>query len=244
MTWVFTHSTAAGADRLLLLAIADHAGDDGGDAWPSVPTLARKTGMSERTVQRGIGRLVDGGHLAVDRCAGRRGTNRYRVLMPPAGGATVSPGTPAAAAHDRCRTATGDGLTPVTQPCHPGGDVQVSPERPGTSFTPQPPASGGRPAEHRTAQSRPSRADGTSPRARHAAAERTAQLRRHEAAADQRAARQQAIAVCDRCDSRGYLPGGLVCDHDPHTPARAARGLALVRAALAERATAGQGVRA
>ncbi len=81
MTWVFTHSTSAGADRLLLLAIADHAGDDGDDAWPSVPTLASKTGISERSVQRGIGRLVEGGHLTVERCAGRGGTNRYRVVM-------------------------------------------------------------------------------------------------------------------------------------------------------------------
>ncbi|MDP9428494.1 MAG: helix-turn-helix domain-containing protein [Actinomycetota bacterium] len=76
MTWVFTHSSSAGADRLLLLAIADHAGNDGDDAWPSVPTLARKTGFSERSVQRGVARLEAGGHLAVERGDGRGGTNR------------------------------------------------------------------------------------------------------------------------------------------------------------------------
>jgi len=233
MSWVFAHSTAAGADRLLLLAIADHANDDGGDAWPSVPTLARKTGTSERTVQRGLSRLEAGGHLAVERCAGRGGTNRYRVLM-----------TSATAARQARHTVTGDDLAPVTQPRRPGGDSQASPERPERPFSPQPPASGGR-TIHATA--RPSRADGTSPRALRATANLAARVQRHESAADQRATRRRAVEACHRCDTAGYVPGGGVCDHDPGTPARAARGVALVRAALAERTstpTARQAVRA
>ena len=240
MSWVFTHSTAAGADRLLLLAIADHAGDDGGDAWPSVPTLARKTGTSERTVQRGLSRLEAGGHLAVERCAGRGGTNRYRVLMAPAAGASLSPAATAAAARGGRHAGTGDDLAPVTQPRRPGGDGQVSPERPERPFSPQPPASGGptattTTATRCTASARPSRADGTSPRAVRAAADLAARVQRHESAADQRATRRRAIEACHRCDAAGYVPGGGVCDHDPGTPARAARGVALVRAALAER---------
>jgi hypothetical protein len=52
------------ADKLLLLALADNANDEG-LCWPSVATLARKAGMDERTVQRAIGRLVAAGHVTV-----------------------------------------------------------------------------------------------------------------------------------------------------------------------------------
>ena len=214
MTLVFSHSTAAGADRLLLLAIADHAGDDGDDAWPSVPTLARKTGISERSVQRGISRLVDGGHLAVTRCAGRNGTNRYRVLMaPPRGRQSV----------------TGDDLTPVTELRHPGGDTQVSPERPVRPSSPLPP----KPTASRA--TRPSRSQGTNPRAVAVASDRQERERAQAAQEAERSARCRAVAHCVRCDSSGYLPGGHVCDHDPETPARVARGMQLVRAELARR---------
>jgi hypothetical protein len=34
MTWVWQHSRADGNVRLVLLAIADSANDDGLDAWP------------------------------------------------------------------------------------------------------------------------------------------------------------------------------------------------------------------
>ena len=40
-------------DKLVLLALADCANDEG-LAWPSIATLARKTGCSERTVQRSL----------------------------------------------------------------------------------------------------------------------------------------------------------------------------------------------
>jgi Helix-turn-helix domain len=40
-------------DKLVFLALADCANDEG-IAWPSIATIARKTGVSERTVQRSI----------------------------------------------------------------------------------------------------------------------------------------------------------------------------------------------
>lgn len=52
------------ADKLLLLALADNANDEG-LCWPSVATLGRKTGMDPRTVQRVIGRLAEAGHVTV-----------------------------------------------------------------------------------------------------------------------------------------------------------------------------------
>ena len=38
------------AEKLVLLAVADFA-DDNGAAWPSIPTLARKSSLSEDTVK-------------------------------------------------------------------------------------------------------------------------------------------------------------------------------------------------
>lgn len=81
MSWVWDHSTSAGADRLVLLAIADSANDQGRDAYPSVTTIARKAKMDKRTVQRSLRSLVAAGELAVAEFAGQNGTHRYRVIM-------------------------------------------------------------------------------------------------------------------------------------------------------------------
>lgn len=81
MSWVWDHSPVGGTERLVLLAIADCADDAGANAWPSVATLARKVRLDERTVQRVIRRLVDGGHLAVSASAGGRSSNRYTVII-------------------------------------------------------------------------------------------------------------------------------------------------------------------
>lgn len=88
MSWVWEHSRAAGIDRLVLLAIADAANDDGAQAWPSGETLARKTGVNLRTVQRSMRRLVDLGEVSVKTNAGKNGANVYRVHM-----TTPTPGT-------------------------------------------------------------------------------------------------------------------------------------------------------
>lgn len=88
MTWVWAHSPAQGTDRLILLAIADSADDDGGNAWPSEATLADKAKVSERTVRRSIRSLEEMGVLTVEPHAGGlpetrpdRRPNRYKVHM-------------------------------------------------------------------------------------------------------------------------------------------------------------------
>jgi DNA-binding MarR family transcriptional regulator len=80
MNWVWENSPAKGTELLLLLAIADAADDQGGNAFPSVNTLARKTRMSRRTVQRLVGQLESEGLITV-RQAGGRDSNRYTILM-------------------------------------------------------------------------------------------------------------------------------------------------------------------
>lgn len=81
MTWVWERSQSKGVDRLVLLAIADCAADDGANAFPSMAKLAEKTGLTGRGVQKCIARLVTLGELSVHLNAGPRGCNRYRVTM-------------------------------------------------------------------------------------------------------------------------------------------------------------------
>jgi hypothetical protein len=83
---VLHHSRATGVDKLVLLGIANHAGDGG--AWPTIDTLARYANATERTVQRALAKLVRAGELAVDRQAGGTANlhpylrpNRYDVLL-------------------------------------------------------------------------------------------------------------------------------------------------------------------
>lgn len=84
MSWVWDQSLPSNA-KIVLLAIADHAGDDGRDAWPSIARLARMTGYSTRQVQRIIGELVRHEVLAIEHpggfVEGRNRTPRYRVVM-------------------------------------------------------------------------------------------------------------------------------------------------------------------
>jgi hypothetical protein len=83
MSDVFDYSEATGNDRLVLLAIADEADDDGTNAYPGVATLARKVRLPERTVMRCLDRLENSGELSVVRPEkpGRGKFNRYRVCL-------------------------------------------------------------------------------------------------------------------------------------------------------------------
>ena len=81
MTWVWNHSRSRHGARLVLLAIADCASGDGGNAWPSNAELQRKAGLGERAVQSAIGELAKLGELEVRYNDGPGGCNRYRVIM-------------------------------------------------------------------------------------------------------------------------------------------------------------------
>lgn len=56
-------SEARLAHRLVMVALADYAHDDGTNAFPSVPTIARKARVDERTVQRALRELEEAGEL-------------------------------------------------------------------------------------------------------------------------------------------------------------------------------------
>lgn len=96
VSWVLKHSEAKLGQRLVLLALADRAEDDGTNAWPAVSSLARDTRLSERQVQYCLRALEQAGAI---KCTGTRrvqgqrggGVNVYAVLMTK--GANTAPQT-------------------------------------------------------------------------------------------------------------------------------------------------------
>ncbi|MBP8291458.1 MAG: helix-turn-helix domain-containing protein [Caldilineaceae bacterium] len=80
MARVWDDSMHTGSALLMLLAIADHANDEG-VCWPSVETLAAKARVQARQAQNLIAHLVESGELAVQRGAGRRNTSIYVVTI-------------------------------------------------------------------------------------------------------------------------------------------------------------------
>jgi hypothetical protein len=94
MTHVFKRYPEGGNERLLALAIADHARPDGTQVYPSVALLAEMTRQSERSVQRLMSAMLVTGWLQlVRKSTGRRGdTNEYRICPQwIAGGPCVPP---------------------------------------------------------------------------------------------------------------------------------------------------------
>lgn len=93
-------------DKLVMLALADCA-NDGGDCWPSIATVARKSGVSERSVQRAIRWAQEAGLIEREEVVGKgckyRLTPRHAVTPTPdtvtgrqpdgATGATQTPDT-------------------------------------------------------------------------------------------------------------------------------------------------------
>jgi len=86
MSAVWDSSRSTGNARLVLLAIADSADHDGTNAWPAVATIATKTRLSRRTVQRQIKELVALGELAVvagpSHISSQFRPNGYEIFLP------------------------------------------------------------------------------------------------------------------------------------------------------------------
>lgn len=68
-------------ERLLLLALADFA-DDNGVCWPSVATLAHRACISTGHTRRLITRLIADGRIVAERSGGGAGiTSRYQLMI-------------------------------------------------------------------------------------------------------------------------------------------------------------------
>lgn len=75
-------------EKMVLLVIADHASDDGTEAWPSQATIAKKASISVRTVQRSVNNLVAQGYLWLEKhqggsvnCRDDRRPHRYTIVL-------------------------------------------------------------------------------------------------------------------------------------------------------------------
>lgn len=78
VVWVLNHSEAAGADRLVLIALASH--QNGRVARPAVTRLCEETLLQRRSVFRSLARLEESKAIEViHRGPGRGGTNAYFV---------------------------------------------------------------------------------------------------------------------------------------------------------------------
>ena len=78
MAWAWRQQLS-GPEKLVLMAIADHADDDG-ICWPGNAHIARKCNLSQRSVQRHIKNLIDNGYMTAHRRyreTGGQTSNRY-----------------------------------------------------------------------------------------------------------------------------------------------------------------------
>lgn len=82
MTWVFDHSDTTGSDRLVLLALANHADSLGRNAHPSIDLIAYEARVHRSTAARSLARLKEMGAIELEQAGGGRGrVSHYRVVM-------------------------------------------------------------------------------------------------------------------------------------------------------------------
>jgi DNA-binding MarR family transcriptional regulator len=134
MSKVWEMSSRRDGELLVLLAIADHANDDGA-AYPSIPKLAQKARLTERQARKVIRKLEEAGELRVERSnGGRNRCNRYFIVLPgnpeqktllkepgfnnpvPEGRKTLSPRTGAYNRHITVNKRVSSKAAPLTDP--------------------------------------------------------------------------------------------------------------------------------
>ena len=63
MGLIFDSRTLSSTEKLIMLALADHANDEGKSIYPSQNRLSLKTGLARGTVNKHIQILIDKGYL-------------------------------------------------------------------------------------------------------------------------------------------------------------------------------------
>ena len=96
MTYVWDHSNHSGTELLMLLALADHANDDG-ICWPSIARLAARCRIQPRQAINVLHKLEQAGDITVQRGGGRGLVSHYCIKG--AAHCTVSTPSPAKAPH-------------------------------------------------------------------------------------------------------------------------------------------------
>ena len=75
MNWAWDQPVAKATNKLVLLALADHANADG-ECWPSMKRIARRSDISTRHVSRAINELIEIG--LVEKAGRRRHGGQFR----------------------------------------------------------------------------------------------------------------------------------------------------------------------
>lgn len=91
MVWAWSHNDLSSTETFVLLALADHANDDG-LCWPGQKGLADKTKLARSSIQQVIGRLKDKGKLEIiprQDPVGRPLANLYQLCVSQGGKAHV-----------------------------------------------------------------------------------------------------------------------------------------------------------
>lgn len=89
MSAVFEATDLTPTEKLVALAMADHASDDGRNVYPGYARLGLKTGCDKRTIQRTISALMDKGWIKVER---KHTHTKPTIFAFVRGGGPVSPG--------------------------------------------------------------------------------------------------------------------------------------------------------
>jgi hypothetical protein len=118
MSWVWDQNIERD-EKFVLLAYADHADHEGNNIYPAVATIAKKTGYSERSVQR-ITRQLVAHEWLIDNGVSQYQTHNFSIpiyrgdkMTPPTDGGTDE------------AVLGGDNLAGVTE-LHRGGDTHVT----------------------------------------------------------------------------------------------------------------------
>lgn len=118
------------SEKMVLLVIADHASDDGTEAWPSQRLIAEKASLTIRTVQRCVNSLQEQGWLHMEKRAGGslncrddRRPNKYTIHVGKLRGETASPrkkrGEIEAEDEAKSTPSTGRNTRPMNHPLEP-----------------------------------------------------------------------------------------------------------------------------
>ena len=133
MSAVFESKTLGPTERLVMLALADHADDDG-KCYPSVLRLCERTGLSERAVQTNVKKLIEAGYLSVHFGGGKGHANLYFISANPAGNAPYEAAKPRTkCTPQEMHPAAGAPQTPQQVRSNPAADA---PEPSGTTKEP------------------------------------------------------------------------------------------------------------
>lgn len=89
MAAIFESTTLGPTERLIMLALADHADDDG-RCYPSIQRLCQRTGLSERAVRTNLRALEKSRYIRTEKGGGRGGTSLYFISVNQAADAPFS----------------------------------------------------------------------------------------------------------------------------------------------------------